>query len=95
MDGQTAAQVQRCGLACQLVHHWQHPGCVGRRQQGRQFKWFCLGCIFFLIPVGMPIIINEETEPARVTPRGHWGHFRGNFVLFSVEIEWTATLLVY
>lgn len=34
VDGQTAAQVQRRGVACQLVHHRQHPGRVGGRQQG-------------------------------------------------------------
>lgn len=35
VDGQTAPQVQRCGVARQLVHHRQHPGCFRRRQQGK------------------------------------------------------------
>lgn len=39
LDGQTAPQVQRCGVARQLVDHWKYTGCFRRRQQGRKYTF--------------------------------------------------------
>lgn len=39
LDGQTAPQVQRCGVARQLVDHWKYTGRFRRRQQGRKYTF--------------------------------------------------------
>lgn len=87
VDGQTAAQVQRRGVARQLVHHRQHPGRVRGRQQGGRGQGgshFFQNLDFVIVEMLSKMKVdnlsrqrqtgNHLVSLQRGTPSGHCGH---------------------